>query len=104
MAMLLGTKQMMWYKQGLKELVVTTDSPAEMGISMALRSDSQGAIDLAHNPRISDRIRHIDIQYHYTCERLLTGDFSLVYVTTHNNLADICTKALTKDTHYRLYD
>ena len=106
MAMSLGAKLMMWYKQGLKELGILTDtaihSSPETDIPMALRSDSQGAIDLAHNPRISDRSRHIDIQYHYTRERLLAGDFSLVYVTTQDNLADICTKALTKDTHYRL--
>ena len=102
MAMSLGAKQMMWYKQGLKELAVVTDNPSETDIPMALRSDSQGAIDLANNLRISDRSRDIDIQYHYTRERLLAGDFSLVYVTTQNNLADIYTKALTKDTHYRL--
>lgn len=69
---------------------------------IALRSDSQGGIDLANNPRISDRSRHIDIQYHYTRERLLSGDFSLVYVSTKENLADICTKSLAKDIHYRL--
>lgn len=86
---------MMWYKQGLVELEIPR-------MPMALRSDSQGAIDLSNNPRISDRSRHIDIQYHYTRERLLAGDFSLVYVPTKDNLADICTKALTKDLHYRL--
>ena len=103
MAMSLGAKQMMWYIQGLKELRVTGDAN-ENGIDIpkAIRSDSQGAIDLAHNPRISDRSRHIDIQYHYTRERLLAGDFSLVYVATQANLADICTKALNKDIHYRL--
>ena len=99
MAMSLGAKQMMWYKQGLKELEIA--AVVGMEIPMVLRSDSQGAIDLAHNPCISDRSRHIDIQYHYTRERLLAGDFSLAYVTTQNNIVDICTKALTKDTHYR---
>ena len=96
MAMALGAKQMMWYKQGLKELGLPLDVPK------AIRSDSQGGIDLANNPRISDRSGHIDIQYHYTRERLLAGDFSLVYVATRDNLADICTKALTKDTNNRL--
>ena len=101
MAMSLGAKQMMWYIPGLKELGVTGNGNGA-DIPKAIRSDSQGAIDLAHNPRISDRSRHIDIQYHYTRERLLAGDFSLVYVATQANLADICTKALTKDIHYRL--
>ena len=87
---------MMWYRQELKELGIPADIPK------ALRSDSQGGIDLANNPRISDRSQHIDIQYHYTRERLLAGDFSLVYVGTRDNIADICMKALTKDTHYRL--
>ena len=73
-----------------------------MEVPTALRSDSQGAIDLAHNPCISDRSRHIDIQYYYTRKRLLAGDFSMVYVTSQDNLADICMKALAKDTHYRL--
>ena len=79
----------------MKELGVLDES--RMDVPKAIRSDSQGAIDLVHNPRISDRSRHIDIQYHYTRERLLTADFSLVYVKSQINIADIYTKALTKD-------
>ena len=100
MAMSLRAKQMMWYSRGLTELRVTDRKG--VAVPKALRSDTQGGIDLLNNPRISDRSRHIDIQYHYTRERLMAGDFSLVYVATWENLADICTKALTKDNLSRL--
>ena len=100
MAMSLGAKHMMWYKKGLRELRVHL--PNGYAIPVALWPESQGAIDLVINPRISDRSRHIDIQYHYTRERVYAGVFSLVYVPTRDNLADIFTKALPKPVHYRL--
>ena len=94
-ALALTARQMIWYKNGLSELLIPS-------VPRALRCDNTAAIKLAENPVLSDRSRHIDIQYHFTRERLLNGDFTVVYVGTRDNLADICTKALTKDLHYTL--
>ena len=95
MALALTARQMIWYKNGLLELLIPS-------VPRALRCDNTTTIKLAENPVLSDRSQYIDIQYHFTRERLLNGDFTVVYVGTRDNLADIYTKALTKDLHYTL--
>lgn len=67
-----------------------------------IHADNTGAIELARNPRIHDRSKHIDVHYHYTREQLELGCFKLLYVPTENNLADILTKGLPKPTHEKM--
>ena len=47
-------------------------------------------------------MKHIDVAYHYTREKLEEHQFELFYVASDQNLADICTKALAKPAHDRL--
>ena len=60
-------------------------------------TNSQSAMAAARNPVFHARTKHIEVHYHYVRERLSAGEISLVYVRTHDNLADLFTKALPRE-------
>ena len=41
-------------------------------------------------------MKHVDINYHFTRERVATGEVSVHYVPSTENIADIMTKGLSK--------
>jgi hypothetical protein len=61
-----------------------------------IREDNQGCIALSKNPVIQRRSKHIDIKYHFTRERVESGDVTLEYVVTESQLADLLTKPLLR--------
>lgn len=57
--------------------------------------DNQPAVDLCSNERINTRTKHIAVHYHFVRER--NGKiFTVKHVPSEKNIADMCTKALTK--------
>ena len=84
----------MWLKRAFVDLRLPT--------KIAIYCDNTGAIEVANNPKINERTKHIDVAYHYTREKLEEHQFELFYVASDQNLADICTKALAKPAHDRL--
>ena len=64
--------------------------------------DNQGTLKLAHNPVFHSRIKHVDIRHHFTREKIESGQVTLVYVSTRNQLADILTQPLGKITFKKL--
>ena len=95
MALALATKQFIWFRRGLHQLVNSS-------IPMAICTDSTAAIDLANNPKLNDASKHIDIAYHFTRERVEDGTLTLLHIPSADNLADICTKALPRPSHDHL--
>lgn len=87
MALSLALKQWIWLTSALKELQSTPDNSA-------MFCDNKAAIDIAHNHRIGDRSKHIDVAFHFVRERVETGEVTLLQIESANNLADICTKGL----------
>ena len=83
----------MWLKRGLKEL--------RFVVSCALFTDSEGASDIAENPKINEWIKHIDVAYYNTREKLLSGVFFLFKIALINNSADLMTKSLKKTLYSR---
>jgi hypothetical protein len=65
-------------------------------------SDNQAAIAIAHHPEFHARTKHIDISYHFLRDLVKSGILNLVYVNTHQNLADLFTKGLPRITHQDL--
>jgi hypothetical protein len=65
-------------------------------------SDSQGGIALTKNPEYHSRTKHIDIQHHFVREHVLLGNVKFHYVCTQDMLADVLTKALSRDQHNKL--
>lgn len=56
--------------------------------------DNKSTVALAKNPVFHDRSKHIDTRYHYIRECITRKDVQLEYVRSHDQVADIFTKAL----------
>ena len=95
MALALAVKQYIWVLRSLEQLTKTD-------ISTSLLTDNSAAIDLAHNPKINDASKHIDIAYHITREQILNGSLILMHVNSAKILADICTKRFPRSRNTEL--
>ena len=91
MALSATARQASWYVNGIKEL--------DVRVPIVLKCNNTSTIDLSHHTIISQRSKHIDIHYHYIRECLLNSKFTLEYIKTSDNLADIFTKALDAVKH-----
>ena len=90
-ALCLATQEVAWIRQLLDELDQKPVNPITMN------EDNQGAISVAHNLVNHKRTKHIDIKFHYVREAVLNNVIELVYCPTKEMLADVFTKAITKD-------
>nr|GEV78043.1 retrovirus-related Pol polyprotein from transposon TNT 1-94 [Tanacetum cinerariifolium] len=59
--------------------------------------DSKAAIAISCNPVQHSRTKHIDVRYHFIKEKVEKGIVELFFVGTEYQLADLFTKALSKD-------
>jgi hypothetical protein len=62
--------------------------------AVPLKCDNNGAIALARNDHYHARTKHIDIRYHFICERVESSNILLDYIHTSENAADMFTKGL----------
>ena len=91
-----AAKQILWHRSLFQELEI--DLPR----TSTIFSDNQAAIAIAHHPEFHARTKHIDIAHHFFRDLVKSGILNIVYVNTHNNLADIFTKGLPRVTHQNL--
>jgi hypothetical protein len=61
-----------------------------------LFEDNQPCIAISNNPIIHDRVKHIDIKYHWIRKEVTAGNMSLIWCPTADMTADILTKPLGK--------
>ena len=59
-----------------------------------LRCDNTSAINIAKDDVYHARTKHIDIYYHWIREQVAKRSIHVEFVSTHDNIADIMTKAL----------
>ena len=59
-----------------------------------IHQDNKGTLDLAKNPKIKSRTKHIDIKHHFLQEKLASGQICLCFTPTADMQADILTKPL----------
>nr|GEX12770.1 hypothetical protein [Tanacetum cinerariifolium] len=59
--------------------------------------DSKSAIVISRNPVQHSKTKHIDMRYHFIKEHVEKGTVELYFVGTEYQLADLFTKALTKE-------
>jgi len=85
------TVECVWLRRLLADLLLVLEEPTP------ILTDSQSAIAVARNPVFHARTKHIEIHYHYVRERLHAGEISMIYCPTHDNVADIFTKALPRE-------
>ncbi|XP_071687848.1 secreted RxLR effector protein 161-like [Rutidosis leptorrhynchoides] len=81
--------EIIWITYLLRELhVLPSGRPT-------LLCDNRSVLFLSQNPISHKRAKHIDIDYHFVRELVLSGRLYTKYVSTHLQLADIFTKSLT---------
>ena len=86
----------MWLRTILQELGFKLEGPT------TLNTDNQSAIQFAKNSGFHTRSKHIDIQYHFVREKIISNEITIPYCASEDNLADLLTKALPMPRHQDL--
>jgi len=87
--------QILWMKQQLFDYGIFLDH-------IPIRCDNTSAINLFENAVQHSRTKHIEIRHHFLRDHFLKGDCVLEFVDTKNQLADIFTKPLSKETFFAI--
>ena len=66
---------------------------------VTLYYDNTSAINISKNHVMHTKTKHIAIKYHYVRELVQDKEVKMEYVHTKEQIADIFTKALSKDAH-----
>lgn len=85
-----GVKELVWVQRLFQEL------QAENVQIPNLYLDNQSSIKLIKNPQFHKRTKHIEVKYHFVREMHEKNEFQLKYISTTEQLADICTKPIMK--------
>jgi hypothetical protein len=64
-------------------------------------TDSTGGLAQISNAWHHERTKHIDIKYHYVRDIVEQGTVLFRHISTHDMSADMLTKPLTRDLHWR---
>lgn len=95
MAMSINAKTTQWLAQVLRDLEYP-ELIGENGKTVQMLADNQGAIELAKNPHLHERSRHIDISYHHIRDLVKQEKVKVKYIPTVEMTADGFTKPLER--------
>ena len=91
-----SSKEAIWLRTLLSEIDMAPLTPTP------ILCDNNATIILSNDPSLHSRTKHFDIKYHFLRERANSGEIKLSYVNTHDNVADLFTKALDRTKFCRL--
>ncbi|XP_074378507.1 uncharacterized protein LOC141720052 [Apium graveolens] len=94
-AMAAAASEVAWLVRLLADIGITDLQP------ITLFCDNQSAMHIAKNPVFHERTKHIDIDCHFTRDKVLEGFLQLSYLPTTDQLADMFTKILPSP-HFNL--
>jgi hypothetical protein len=83
------TAAIIWIQTLLKELQVTSPPHTKVWV------DNMGVKYLAFNPIFHDKMKHVEVDYHFVRKRVAKRLLEVDYVTTGDQTADGFTKGLT---------
>ena len=92
-----AARQAIWIRQLLEDLGFGLGSAP-----LPIFNDNNGAISLAKDNVHHERAKHIALKHHFIREKVEDSTVALSHISSSNNLADIFTKALPRDTFNRL--
>jgi hypothetical protein len=92
-----ATKEAIW----ITKLIMNLGYMEEKKM-MVIRCDNQGAVSLTKNLTHHARTKHIDVQHHFVRERVENGEVRFEYCPIEQMVADVLTKALSKEQHHKL--
>ena len=81
--------ELSWLRMILKDLGIFLSLPP------MLWCDNVSALALASNPIFHARTKHIEVDYHYIREKVLSKELKVHFISTLDQIADIFTKALS---------
>eukprot|EP00253_Pinus_taeda_P016000 PITA_16000 len=84
--------QLLWMMQTLQDLQITCTPP------ISILCDNTSAISISKNPVMHSKTKHIPIKYHFLREQVLEQKVKLEYVPSKEQVADILTKPLPRET------
>lgn len=87
-AMAAASKELAWLKNLLSELKFGDLQNTK------LICDNQAALHIASNPVFYERTKHIEIDCHYVRDKVLSGEITIEFVKSEDQLADMFTKSL----------
>ncbi|GJY26413.1 NSP-interacting kinase 1-like protein [Tanacetum coccineum] len=87
------TCELLWLGFLLKDLHIQVQHP------VTLFCNNKSAQQLAANPCIHDKTKHLDVDCHFTKDKIQEGFLQNAFIPTHLQLADIMTKALGQEKH-----
>ena len=97
-AMAHGICEILWMKILLKELGYDSKDPIK------LFCDNKATINIAHNPVLHDRTKHMEIDRSFIKEKQCKGIICTPYVRTGDQLVDILTKGTATNHFHRILD
>ncbi|GJV24234.1 retrovirus-related pol polyprotein from transposon TNT 1-94 [Tanacetum coccineum] len=83
-------QQALWMRQALIDYDIRLDD-------VPIMCDNKGAIDLSKNPVQHSRTKHIEIRHHFLRDNVQKGHISIEKVSSVDNIADILTKPLKRE-------
>ncbi|GKB92062.1 retrovirus-related pol polyprotein from transposon TNT 1-94 [Tanacetum coccineum] len=83
-------QQALWMKQALIDYDIRLDD-------VPIMCDNKGAIDLSKNLVQHSRTKHIKIRHHFLRDNVQKGNISIEKVLSEDNIADIFTKPLKRE-------
>eukprot|EP00253_Pinus_taeda_P034510 PITA_34510 len=84
--------QLLWMMQTLQDFQITCTPP------ISILCDNTSAIRISKNPVMHSNTKHIPIKYHFLREQVLEQKVKLEYVPSKEQVADILTKPLPRET------
>lgn len=88
MASASAARELIWLRNILSDIGMKPEGP------LLIKGDNQGAISTAHNPMVTVRTKHIDVQHHFIRDRVRRKEIEFSYVPTAMQVADVLTKAV----------
>ena len=82
------TKEVVYLRRIVEECGCKQDGPTTIHV------DNEAAVKLAHNQYGGRRTKHIELQFHFTRSKIMSGEVILTRISSAENPADIFTKAL----------
>ena len=87
--MAMVTAELYWLRMLLKDLRIPLPCPP------ILRCNNLGALSLATNPVFHARTKHVEVDNHFTREKVVRRDILLKFISTSAQLAELFSKGLT---------
>lgn len=88
------TAEITWLVRLLEDLSAPPTLP------VPVHSDSQAALHIAKNPVFHERMKYVELDFHFVRQQYLSGIITLSFVLSKHQLADLFTKDLSGEPHH----